>query len=142
MELFAKIISDLKPSTTFSKLDLRYLTKLWIQLYIWQLSDRLRLMSQRTYGAPLRPKFEIYFFDERWRFYYEWSRFLWWPIEIFIIISRDFVMIGRDFNDDKSRFSTWQIQNCLLLRLNSRSARVASHHLAFMGNCLTIRHMC
>ena len=51
-------------------------------------------------------------------------------------------MIGRDFNDDKSRFSTEQIQNCLLLRLKSSSAKAASHHLAFMGNCLTIRHMC
>ena len=31
---------------------------------------------------------------------------------------------------------------CLLLRLKCRSARGASHHSAFMGNCPTISHTC
>ena len=31
---------------------------------------------------------------------------------------------------------------CLLVRLNSRSAREASRHAAFMGNCPTVSHTC
>ena len=38
--------------------------------------------------------------------------------------------------------ATNQEQSCLLLRLKSRNARGASHHPAFMGNCLTINHTC
>ena len=33
------------------------------------------------------------------------------------------------------------IISSLLRRLKSRSARVASHHLTFMGNCWTVSHM-
>ena len=38
--------------------------------------------------------------------------------------------------------ATNQEQSCLMLRLKSRSARGASHHPAFMRNCLTISHTC
>ena len=38
--------------------------------------------------------------------------------------------------------ATNQEQLYLLLRLQSRSARGAFHHPAFMGNCLTISHTC
>ena len=38
--------------------------------------------------------------------------------------------------------ATNQEQFCLLLRLKSRSTRGASHHPAFMGNCLIISHTC
>ena len=38
--------------------------------------------------------------------------------------------------------ATNQEQSCLLLRLKFRNARGASHHPAFMGNCLTISHTC
>ena len=33
-------------------------------------------------------------------------------------------------------------QSCLLLWLKSRRETGASHHPAFMGNCLTISHKC
>ena len=38
--------------------------------------------------------------------------------------------------------ATNQEQSCLLLRLKSQSTKGASHHPAFMGNCLTISHTC
>ena len=38
--------------------------------------------------------------------------------------------------------ATTQEQLCLLLRLKSRCTRGASHHPAFMRNCLTISQTC
>ena len=38
--------------------------------------------------------------------------------------------------------ATNQEQLCLLLRLKSWNVRGASHHPAFMGNCLTMSHTC
>ena len=38
--------------------------------------------------------------------------------------------------------ATNQEQSCLLLRLISQNASGASYHPAFIGNCLTICHVC
>ena len=77
------------------------------------------------YGKSFRPKFEIYFHDDRSRFYNERARFhddrsklyhAWWRFTInsrdimvadqdFIMSGRDFMMIGPYFHEDWSRFS-------------------------------------
>ena len=38
--------------------------------------------------------------------------------------------------------ATNQEQSCLLLQLKSRKTRVLLLHSDFLGNCLTISHMC
>ena len=49
-------------------------------------------------------------YDNRWKFYYERLRFLWWQVEKFIVTSVDFYY-------DRSRFSWWEV-NILLWLLN------------------------
>ena len=50
--------------------------------------------------------------------------------------------IAKTNREKKIVFFVERWMQCLLLRLKSRSAREASHHAAFMGNCPTVSHTC
>ena len=90
--------------------------------------QKLCLTLNVKYGASFQQKIEIYFYDDRSRFYYERSRFSWWTVEIFIMNSRDFL-------NERSRFSLWQVK---IFMVNSRDFMMNGRHFHDSRSRLTL----
>ena len=69
----------------------------------------IKFFANHYLWNAISAKVGIYFHDGRSRFYYERLRFSLWQVEIFVMKVWDFLMNGRDFRDDRSRFSWWKV---------------------------------
>ena len=98
--------------------------------------------STFKYGTSFWPKIEIYFHDERSRFYYWWSRFHLLTFEISlqaveILFERSrfswsmveiFAIAGRDFYGEQPRFSWWTV---VVLTMAGRDLHNVSSRIAY-----------
>ena len=78
-------------------------------------------------------KAEIYFHDDKSRFYYDRLRFSWcqigillWMTEIFMITGQDFIMNGWDFHDVRSRILLWMTEIFMMIGQDFHNNRLRS----------------
>ena len=116
----------------------------WWQVDIFMIKSREFIMNVRDF---------LMIVDDRLRFYYEWLGFSWCQVSIFMMIGLDFndnrskfswwqgeifMITGRDFHDGKSRFLWWQVEiyfySWCYSRKQGRSVSLRFYFLSFGKN--------